>query len=74
MAWLEMLLSRGETGQSEIFFLPQQMGDSLEVEECGDEGPGMKRRGRSTTCELPFFFFKLSFPLGPAAEVTVGTR
>lgn len=44
MAWLEMLLHGGETGQSERFY-PRKWTDSLEVGECGDEG-SRKKRGR----------------------------
>lgn len=42
----------------------------LESAEMKD--PGRKEAG-ATTCELPSFF-QLLFALGPAAEVTVGTR
>lgn len=35
--------------------------------------PGRKEEAGGSTCELPSFF-QLLFPLGPTAEVTVGTR
>lgn len=54
---LRCFWAEGRQDKVRFFFLSQQMGDSLEVEECGDEGPGMKRRGRGNNLWIAFFFF-----------------